>query len=381
MYKLPFNQWLNQRYDSPKAILFDVLSDLSQWAATYDALIDTETLNRLDNHHFNGNAKSFYLKNREGKNNQKQWGSIILGETNNIGKSTPVLIPIFLIQTYRTGMRGTFSTASFLWKKYHQESGNQDSSKPLPKKTTYTDKCVQLTNEQDKHRNLLQRMTDAAHEAAEAVTARIMDASRPISRLPEYFLECNLPESVCGELRVLEQSIQARLFSRSKEQWIQTVIYPRDIIVPIINLESGQYVNCQTISPRRNGLKKFLPGGFIEGAFSPINNLADAWVISEGYRTGLAINALDNVNVAVALSANNVPKVAKALRNVLGHDVPIFTATDNDNDGRVYASKAENESGTKRIREPDLFEGADWADVTKAFGLARAATAYHANKS
>lgn len=383
MHKPTFDQWLNQRYGAPKAILLDALGELSQWAASFDALIDAETIQRLGDQHFNGQAKSFYLKNRAGIGNQKQWGAITLGETNNMGKGTPVVIPIFLIRTYKYGLRGNFSTAKFLWRKYREETSYPQKlySRRTDQHHSYSEVCAKLFEEQAQHKEAQDKMTEAAHQAAQAVTERIINASTLATRLPSCFQGHNLPSEVCGPMRILESTIQARLYSRSKDQWVNTTLHPRNIIIPIMNLESGEFVNCQSIDPNGKGLKTFLPGAFISGAFSPIHNNADSWVITEGYKTGLAVNAMDNANIAVALSANNVPKVAQALRLAFGKDVPIFTATDNDKDGKAYADKAMQQSGTKRIIEPDLFDSADWADVTKTLGLARAAAMYHANKS
>ena len=85
------------------------------------------------------------------------------------------------------------------------------------------------------------------------------------------------------------------------------------LIIPIVD-DSGEIQSLQFIS--KNGDKKFLYGGKMQGCYFPIGNIkgADTIMIAEGYATAATIHAVTGLPVVVAYNAGNLLPVAEAIR-------------------------------------------------------------------
>lgn len=380
MARINFDSWVNQTYNSPLEILLDCLASLQSKAAECNASIDAKTLSSLTQSHFL-NRKSFYLKNRRGVSDSKQYARIVMGQTGD-----KTLIPIVLFKSYSSkhGHDSTFSPASHLWGRYKRHSGSPSSNSVSgdnnyqKASTTSDSELALLQDEQD-------ALDRSANQAAALAIQKIEKHSQLCSRLPSIFEGHNIPDTALGFCRIVSDNVQARLYSRTKGQWVTiTIARPRDIVVPIYDLETGEVSNIQIIPANTSQNKNFLAGAKFMGLTSLIINTSQSdwqsndWVVCEGFKTGCAIAALESANIAPALSANNVPNVV-ALLKALYPSSNVYVANDNDDDGTKYRRKAV-ELGALAVLEPDLYPGADWADVTKHIGLHRAIDKWEQHK-
>ncbi|MGV8889808.1 MAG: toprim domain-containing protein [Pseudomonas sp.] len=103
-------------------------------------------------------------------------------------------------------------------------------------------------------------------------------------------------------------------------------------------------VNLQRIRP--DGTKRFLFGGRVAGAYSPIGRLelGQPIYICEGWATGATIHEHTGAAVACAMNAGNLLEVGQLLRHVYP-DSPLIVAGDDDrqtegNPGRTTANRA-----------------------------------------
>lgn len=379
MARINFDSWVNQTYNSPLEILLDCLSSLQSKAAECNASIDAKTLSSLTQSHFL-NKKSFYLKNRRGISDSKQYARIVMGQTGD-----RTMIPIVLFKSYSSkhGHDSTFSPASHLWRRYksHKDESVTTSSTACTNykdaSTTSESELALLQDEQD-------ALDRSARQAAAIAIQKIEKHSQLCTRLPSIFEGHNIPDVALGFCRIITDNIQARLYSRTKGQWVNlTIARPRDIAVPIYNLETGEVSNIQVIPANGSQHKSFLAGAQFMGLTSLIIGQGDwqnnDWVVCEGFKTGCAIAALESANIAPALAANNVPNVVALIKSIYPNS-NVYVANDNDPDGIKYRRKAV-EIGAIPVLEPDLFSGADWADVTKHIGIHRAMDKWEQHKS
>lgn len=102
----------------------------------------------------------------------------------------------------------------------------------------------------------------------------------------------------------------------------------------------------------RDGEKKFMSGGKIQGAFYTIGDLADAETVyvAEGYATGITIHEATGVPVIVAFNAGNMKPVCQKVKESFG-DKRIIVAADND-------INTEEKSGLNRGKQvaADIFK-------------------------
>ncbi len=119
------------------------------------------------------------------------------------------------------------------------------------------------------------------------------------------------------------------------------------LLVPIIDLY-GKLWSLQAIFPEPHATlgrdKDFLGGGRRGGLFHPIGTATEEIIICEGYATGASLHTATGLMVLCALSANNLPKVAQAVR-AIDPRKKIIIAADNDikkpgNPGLTAARKA-----------------------------------------
>src|SRR5690554_1584156 len=127
-------------------------------------------------------------------------------------------------------------------------------------------------------------------------------------------------------------------------------------------------VNIQLIKP--NGEKRFIKGGLVKGAYTFIGSPDQYnWLyIAEGFATGATIHQRTNHGVICAISAHNLPNIAKQVRAAYPYK-HIIIAGDNDshlkaNVGVEQATKAaiiaQAEIMTPNF--PQGYDGSDWND-------------------
>jgi len=114
-----------------------------------------------------------------------------------------------------------------------------------------------------------------------------------------------------------------------------------EVLVPLYS--GGVLVNLQRIAP--NGSKRFLFGGRIKGAYSPLGRMTPGkpLCICEGWATGATLHE-SGYTIACAMNAGNLKPVALALRAEYP-DTEIIIASDDDrqtvgNPGRTAANAA-----------------------------------------
>lgn len=115
------------------------------------------------------------------------------------------------------------------------------------------------------------------------------------------------------------------------------------LLVPLY--VEGRLCNLQRIA--HDGTKRFLSGGRVKGAYSPIGALEPGrpLYVCEGWATGATIHAETGAAVACAMNAGNLKPVAQALRARHGSAIQIVVAGDDDrqtegNPGRTAATAA-----------------------------------------
>ncbi len=137
-----------------------------------------------------------------------------------------------------------------------------------------------------------------------------------------------------------------------------------DVLIPLTG-EDGTAINVQLISAA--GDKRTLPGGQVKGTYwlAGEPDGKTLW-LTEGYATGLTVHRLTGQAVYVALSANNLPALAKRLRE--SHpDAMMLIAADRDDNGtgQLKAEEAAKACGGETALPPVT---GDWNDVWQAQG-------------
>jgi len=99
--------------------------------------------------------------------------------------------------------------------------------------------------------------------------------------------------------------------------------------------KDGEIVGTQSIGPE--GDKQFDFGSTASGSwwhFGPVHGAADRVYIVEGVATGVSVCNATGKGIAVAYSAQNLPAVAKAVRETVGASCEIMIVADNDGIGK-----------------------------------------------
>lgn len=150
------------------------------------------------------------------------------------------------------------------------------------------------------------------------------------------------------------------------------------LLIPL--LCDGELVNLERIFP--DGSKRPLPGGRVRGVASLIGHLVGAGhvLVAEGWSTAAALHEAMGCPVVVARNADNLPPVARRLRQRLPEEVAITIGGDDDrhlpaqglpNKGRVAARHAALAIGA-RLLMPTFCDGCeactDFADVRQCRG-------------
>lgn len=137
-----------------------------------------------------------------------------------------------------------------------------------------------------------------------------------------------------------------------------------DVLIPLTG-EDGTAINVQLISAA--GDKRTLPGGQVKGTYwlAGEPDGKTLW-LTEGYATGLTVHRLTGQAVYVALSANNLPSLAKRLRESYPGAMMLIAADRDDNGtGQLKAEEAARACSGKAALPPVT---GDWNDVWQAQG-------------
>lgn len=131
------------------------------------------------------------------------------------------------------------------------------------------------------------------------------------------------------------------------------ITHDGNVLIPAYD-EQGKMWNVQTIKP--DGYKFFIieEGGRTGGCFFIIGevqpDLYDSHIIcvAEGYATGMSVYMATGHPVALSFVANNLPKIAAALRNKYPKALFVYCADDDsakENTGMKYAQEAQAITG------------------------------------
>ena len=126
------------------------------------------------------------------------------------------------------------------------------------------------------------------------------------------------------------------------------------LLVPLY--ADGYLCNLQRIGT--DGVKRFLSGGRVKGAYSPIGKLepGQTLYVCEGWATGATIHKDTGAAVACAMNAGNLLDVGRQLQRHYP-DSPLIVAGDDDrqtegNPGRTAATKAASSLGCAVVLPP-----------------------------
>ena len=122
------------------------------------------------------------------------------------------------------------------------------------------------------------------------------------------------------------------------------------VIIPLINLETGEDTGSQEISP--SSFKKFPKGTKTKGAGAYIGEASEVLYVCEGWATSVAVHLATGMQALFALNDKGIPKAVKLL------DHPnIIIAADNDGPG-INAAEATGKPWVAPEKKGD-----DWWDV------------------
>lgn len=140
---------------------------------------------------------------------------------------------------------------------------------------------------------------------------------------------------------------------------------PGSTVVPL-TIENGSLVNVQLI--RKDGTKRYLPGGQTQGAFHRIDG-SEFITIAEGFATGLSVHQATGATTYCAMSCGNLQAVAQMVRR-LRPAAQILICGDNDlhtsgNPGKTKAEQAAACIDASSVMPP---VAGDWNDFFQTFG-------------
>lgn len=133
------------------------------------------------------------------------------------------------------------------------------------------------------------------------------------------------------------------------------------LIVPLFdaggNLSSLQYIGSE---------KRYHPGASTRGCSWTLGDLDGGTIfVAEGFATAATIHEVSNRPVVIAYSANNLPEVARQLRERHGDQQDIVIVADNDASGvgRNKADEASAKYGARIVMPPELGDANDYAQA------------------
>jgi putative DNA primase/helicase len=115
------------------------------------------------------------------------------------------------------------------------------------------------------------------------------------------------------------------------------------LLVPMQDAE-GVFWNVQSIVPTRDKPKLYLRGGRTKGLFWWAGKAVDRLVIGEGMATVAAVRRATGLPVIAAMTADNLPTIARVIR-ARRPDLHLTIAADDDAKGVAVARRAAAETG------------------------------------
>jgi len=133
------------------------------------------------------------------------------------------------------------------------------------------------------------------------------------------------------------------------------------LIVPLFDadgsLSSLQYIGAE---------KRYHPGASTRGCSWTLGDLDGGTIfVAEGFATAATIQEVSSRPVVIAYSANNLPEVARQLRERHGDQQDIVIVADNDASGvgRNKADEASAKYGARIVMPPELGDANDYAQA------------------
>jgi phage/plasmid primase-like uncharacterized protein len=188
-------------------------------------------------------------------------------------------------------------------------------------------------------------------ERAELKTALVAaeDANRKAREKEEREIAAWVTRELPHALRAGEDPpyLRAKGLSGSLYGCLLDADDPSCLLVPLRDIQ-GAFWSVQQIFA--DGRKRFLPGGRIKGCFHLIpGNAKNGIYLCEGLATGASIHLATGAPVACAMSAGNLPIVAKSLRAKFP-DARIVVAADNDHATAGNPGLAKGKEAAEAIR-------------------------------
>ena len=369
--KRDLNEWFHDNFNTPKAILVEYLNEINSAAALVGATLPSNFLEKLVITDRISKSHMIYLPSISGTNDQKQYAFAFLGTLDYKTHSIPV--PLITFSSFKLSINShTWSPSRSLiddFKRYKNIAsyGIRKSSESY-EQTVANLKAI--AKEQDiQNEKVIQEANKAARNLSFCQTRKslVQTIEHPSEAFGiEGLTQNSLTEFICT------RSASSKLFVTSKHVWKQCVAaYPRDIIIPMYDICTGQLSNLQVIRKlSKSTQKRFLPGGKMLNQCTIISPeiINNSYIITEGYKTGRVLEETKVSTVICAFSAKNVPNIVKELRR-REPSATIFTATDNDKDGQIVEKICKEQYNSIPIPPPRLFKGSDWADLACEKGL------------
>ena len=126
-----------------------------------------------------------------------------------------------------------------------------------------------------------------------------------------------------GLLPSAPSKVQQAYHEKKRIPLIGAKLKGEKIVVPLTNLETGESIGTQEISP--NGFKKFAQGTKITGAGAYIGEASDVLYVCEGWATSVAVHLATGMQVLFALNDKGIPKAVRLIDHT-----NIIIAADND---------------------------------------------------
>lgn len=366
-----FTQWFENNFSSPKAVLVEYLEELQNKALEIGASLPADFIRNIEISSCVSNKNYLYLPTYKGVNDTKQYAYAFMGTTNF--KNCEVKVPIVVFSSFRLSQgHVTWAPSKRLiddFKRSRKITAYADS----PNKS-YAALLKELEENESKYKEQREQLRIKANTAAaELSQAQLRPALiQPVSNPIDYFdiqglSPNNVTEFICS------RSVYNTLYIQSKKTWQKcSAASPRDLIIPMYDIMDGQISNLQRIRilSNRKTEKRFLPGGKMLNQCTILSERINpnVFIVTEGYKTGRVVNEANCGTVYCAFASNNVLNIVRAIRQRYPSAL-IFTATDNDMDGKKAAEASREECKAIIIPPPNLFKGSDHADLAKAKGL------------
>jgi len=140
-----------------------------------------------------------------------------------------------------------------------------------------------------------------------------------------------------------EYLVRKRIVPERLWQGTDAYRYAGALLVPMQDAE-GVIWNVQSIVPTRAKPKLYLRGGRTKGLFWWAGKAVDRLVIGEGVATVAAVRRATGLPVVAAMTADNLPTIARMIR-ARRPDLHLTIAADDDAKGVAAARQAATETG------------------------------------